>query len=248
MEKVGITEGKLTGDRSTASDDVLAKAVAAGDDHAFGALYARHAGTLERLASGMVHDRHRAQDLVQEVFLQALERMRSPQGPPVALRPWLLRVARNRCIDELRRIRPLPVAEPSLSADPGTQPDAMEQLHARARLDAVTNAVAELPQQQREALIWREFGGDTADEIGERIGVSRLAVESTLFRARTSVRAEAEASLSGARCAETRDALARIAEGGPPRRREELRVGRHLRSCTACRRHAVALGQVLPAA
>ena len=92
--------------------------------------------------------------------------------------------------------------------------DPLESAIRRADLAALWAAIEGLPRQQRDALLLREFGGLTYDELGEALAVSGSAVESLLFRARQRLRVQlrtAYASFSGAQWV---DALVRLIAGG----------------------------------
>ncbi len=105
---------------------------------------------------------------------------------------------------------PLPTAELD---DAGHSPDSLSEAIQRADLAALWRAISELPHQQREALLLREFGGLTYEELAEALAVTGPAVESLLFRARQGLRARlqtAYAAVSGASLAE---ALARLLAG-----------------------------------
>ncbi len=87
----------------------------------------------------------------------------------------------------------------------------------------------------------RELEGMSYRDIGERMGMSRAAVESTLFRARRRLSAEYDELVTGRRCASIQQLVAARAglALGP---RERRRIARHLSYCQPCRRHAAAAG------
>jgi hypothetical protein len=96
------------------------------------------------------------------------------------------------------------------------QPDPLAEAIRRADLAALWAAIEELPHQQRDALLLREFGGLSYNELAAALAVTTPAVESLLFRARRSLRARLEpvyGALSGASWAE---ALARLVGGSAP--------------------------------
>jgi DNA-binding CsgD family transcriptional regulator len=93
--------------------------------------------------------------------------------------------------------RPLPVE----GVEGGVpMPDPLAEAIRRADFAALWRAISVLPRQQRDALLWREFGGLSYDELATALGVSGAAVESLLFRARRQLRGElrtAFASVNG---------------------------------------------------
>jgi RNA polymerase sigma-70 factor (ECF subfamily) len=175
-------------------------------------LYASHHRVVLGLCRALLRDRAEAEDAAQQSFLSAHRALVNGSEPrePAA---WLATIARNECWSRIRsRMRePLPTAdvdqERSLS-------DPVAEAIRRADLAALWQAIRELPPQQREALLLREFGGLSYEELGTALAVSTPAVESLLFRARSSLRTRlstAYAAVSGAGWAEW---LARILAGG----------------------------------
>jgi RNA polymerase sigma-70 factor (ECF subfamily) len=175
------------------------------------ALYRDHGRLVGGLCRALLRDRAEGEDAAQQVFLaahRALLNGTSPREPAA----WLATIARNECWARIRaRMRePLPTAEidgaRSLS-------DPLAEALRNADLAALWAAVAELPRQQREALLLREFGGLSYEELAAALAVSGSAVESLLFRARQGLRTRLEtvyAALSGASLLET---LGRLAGG-----------------------------------
>src|SRR5439155_9164264 len=95
-----------------------------------------------------------------------------------------------------------------------TTSDPVQEAIRRADLHALWLAIKQLPRQQRDALLLREFAGLRYDELAAALAVSEPSVESLLFRARTRLRTQlkaAYASLSGASFLES---LARVLAGG----------------------------------
>ena len=87
----------------------------------------------------------------------------------------------------------------------------------------------------------REFEGMSYREIGERLGMSRPAVESTLFRARRRLTEEYDDLVSGARCQRIQSLIATAGESRLGTR-ESRRLSRHVAHCQPCRREAMAAG------
>src|SRR5204863_2027664 len=82
--------------RPDVTDHDLVQAVRAGDDHAFERLYQRYHRRISAYIFGMVHDHGRAEDLTQEVFVNALRRMRATDRP-IVFKPWVYEIAKNAC-------------------------------------------------------------------------------------------------------------------------------------------------------
>ena len=125
--------------------------------------------------------------------------------PPVALeiKPWLFRIARNACVDELRRRQlvrwePLegtrrpsgeaPVAPAALLSSDSHDPE--REVLRSERADLVRRALRRLPNRHPTCLLMREAEGLSCEEIGNRLQLSSGAVRTTLCRARQRLRAE----------------------------------------------------------
>ncbi|HEY8638543.1 MAG TPA: sigma-70 family RNA polymerase sigma factor [Solirubrobacteraceae bacterium] len=239
----------------TSTDADLVAATRSGDDRAFEELYARYHRRIAAYIFGMVKDHARAEDVTQDVFMSALRRMRNTDRD-IAFKPWVYEIAKNACIDQFRRSRRGEEvsydAEEGLSAsDYGKltsadlSPDAA--LAAKQDLDHLCGAFGGLSESHHQILVMRELEGLSYREIGERMGMSRPSVESTLFRARKRLSEEYEELVSGERCTRV---LAIIADaiGGGLGTRDQRRMARHVSYCQGCRRHAklAGLGDMVP--
>src|SRR3954470_10674831 len=228
-------------DHQDESDARLTVAAGHGDDEAFAVLYVRYAPRIEAYLQRLLDDRHLAQDLTQEVFVSALNRLRSAR-PPIAVGPWLYRIARNASIDVHRRsqlVRQVPL--PSPDEENGTltwrhEPQAQAEL--RQWLDDLRDLLGGLSDRHRSVLVLRELEGLSNGEIAERLGLSRPAVEGLLFRARAKMRSEYDDLTSGRRCARVQAAVDRAGGGEQLGRRELALAARHLTGCAQCRSHA----------
>jgi RNA polymerase sigma factor (sigma-70 family) len=230
-------------------DHDLVTAVRRGEDCAFEELFSRYRGRIRGYVSGILADADLAEDVTQEVFISALCRLRDTERP-IAFKPWIYQIARNACIDELRRTRrnrnvPLehqresPDGEPDLlSRDPGPE----LAVESKQQLEDLRGAFRGVSDLHNRILVLRELEGLSYREIGARLGMSRPMVESTLFRARRRLAEEYEELISGRRCEQTR-ALIDAWEGRTLRRlgvRDRRQLARHLAHCQPCRRHALA--------
>jgi RNA polymerase sigma factor (sigma-70 family) len=231
------------------ADDLdLVFGVRAGDDRAFEVLYARYQPRIALYVRGMVNDHGRAEDITQEVFLSALRRMRETQCE-IAVKPWLYEIAKNACVDAFRRSRH--TNEVSFDATDQLRADEHRRLadahatphHAvdtKLDLDNLCGAFGGLSETHHQILVMRELEGLSYRDIGDRLGMSRPVVESTLFRARRRLEEEYGELVSGKRCVRVR---AIIDTGGrAPGVRDQRRLDRHISHCQPCRRHALAAG------
>jgi RNA polymerase sigma-70 factor (ECF subfamily) len=145
------------------SSGALIGRIAAGQQDALGEFYDRYAGLVNGLALRILRDPSDAEDVVQEVFVQAwrqADRFDPARGTPEA---WLCTLARTRALDKLRR-RVSRREEPAEAA-PGTTaaPRNVEVL-------AVRKALEDLSANQRRALELAYYEGLTQSEIAERLG------------------------------------------------------------------------------
>jgi RNA polymerase sigma factor (sigma-70 family) len=181
------------------SDAQLIAAVRRGNDHAFEQLYRRYSAAIARFVGGRVRDRGRAEDLVQEIFLSALRRLRATDTD-ITFRPWIFEIAKNAAIDHYRRTSR--AEEVSIHADDALRPSDQLRLVGRAhtrpenallhkeRFDQLCDAFAGLSTSHHRVLVLREFEGLSYREIAQRMDMTRPAVESALFRARRRLQQE----------------------------------------------------------
>ena len=95
---------RLLGETAWGTDHELVRAVRLGEDSAFEELFSRYRSRIRAYVSGMLADFDRAEDITQEVFISALRRLRDTERP-IAFKPWIYQIAKNACIDELRRAK-----------------------------------------------------------------------------------------------------------------------------------------------
>ena len=86
------------------ADGILVQRTMAGDEHAYALLVQRYSSSLFHFICRFLSDYDAAGDILQQVFLQLYLSL-AKLNTDVPLKPWLFRVAHNRCLDELRRIR-----------------------------------------------------------------------------------------------------------------------------------------------
>lgn len=152
---------------------------------------ADHADSLRAYATRLLGDSIAAEDVAQDSFLALFRHLN--QVPTAAFRPWLFRVARNLCLDQLRRrkfklslFRDLQKDEeqPFVPADgDGIRPD--EVAETREANQAIEQAIAELPLKFREAFLLCEVEGLSYEDAAAVMGCPVKTVSTRLFRART---------------------------------------------------------------
>ena len=163
--------------------------------------------------------------------MSALRRMRETDRP-IAFKPWIYEIAKNACIDQFRRSRR--AEEVSYDADEGlgsadygrlvTKDPAPEAaFETKQQLDQLRGAFGGLSETHHEILVMRELEGLSYREIGERLGMTRPAVESTLFRARRRLTEEYEQLVTGERCQRVQAIIADRRRGRARRARPQAR-------------------------
>jgi RNA polymerase sigma-70 factor (ECF subfamily) len=161
---------------------VLARARKA-DPDAFAELVGHYDGRLRALAFRLLGDAARTDDVLQEAYVKAFRSLDRFRGE-ASLGTWLYRITYNACLDELRRGRPVvPLEEASRHA--GQQSDPADTAVTRSDLAA---ALAQLPADQRAAVVLVDAQGMDYAEAGEILGIPRGTVASRLNRAHASLR------------------------------------------------------------
>jgi RNA polymerase sigma-70 factor, ECF subfamily len=177
---------------SAASDEHLVALVRQGRDDAFAELHRRHRPALARFARRLLHGTgHDPEDVVQDAFLSAYMALRRVDRP-IALRPWLHMIVRNRALDHLRSprsTRTVADGERSLALVPAGGGDPERTLELRDELREVVAAIGALPGRQRLALVAHELEGRPLGDLAADLGTSVPAAKSLLWRARQEVRA-----------------------------------------------------------
>lgn len=151
---------------------------------------AEHADSLKAYATRLLGDPTAAEDVAQDAFLALYRHIN--QVPTAAFRPWLFRVARNLCLDQLRRrkfkislFRDLQKDEeqPFVPADGvAAKPDQIAE--AREANLAIEDAIGQLPTKFREAFLLCEVEGLSYEDAAAVMGCPVKTVSTRLFRAR----------------------------------------------------------------
>jgi RNA polymerase sigma factor (sigma-70 family) len=210
------------------SDEKLIALIRRGHHGAFDALFQRYQSRLLAFCRHMLASTEDAEDVLQEVFTAAFNAILADDRP-INARPWLYRIARNRCLNHLRR----PVATGLDSMDVFER-DAgattADTVHQREEFRQIVSDVQDLPETQRTALLLREIDALSYDQIAEAMDTTVPSVKSLLVRARVSLAEASEARLLT--CEEVRFELGQVAEGLT---RTTAPVRRHLKHCERCR-------------
>jgi RNA polymerase sigma-70 factor (ECF subfamily) len=170
----------LTAIEPRLQEATLVRSAQSGDRAAFGTLYERYGRLVHGILLAYVAY-HDAEDLMQEVFLKALERLPALREP-AAFSGWLMAIARRTAMDHIRSRRPTSDPGPSLAG--GTAPD--------GEAFAVLAVIQRLPETYRETLVFRLVEGMTGPEIAARTGLAPDSVRVNLCRGMKLLREQLE--------------------------------------------------------
>lgn len=171
-------------DASPADWDLVC-AAREGDRGAFEVLVQRHAPRLYHLLRRMAANEEQAADLLQEVLIHVWQRLDRFSGQS-AFATWLWSVGRNRALDLLRRQQPRLRGVEDLDQAAGASPS--DSLVAAERHQLLHRALQELPAEQREIIILRDFQDLDYASIASALGTAEGTVKSRLSRARAALR------------------------------------------------------------
>lgn len=170
-------------------DLLLARRAAAGQADAWDELIDLYGGRLYNLALHFASSREEAEDLTQEIFLRLYQNLRQYRGD-CPLASWALRLSRNLCIDQYRRLRQerrsLWVSEEMLAQVPGGE-DVQARAQWREEIEAVHAALGEMPEDLAEVVLLRDLQGWSLEEVSSSLEIPLGTVKSRLHRARLEV-------------------------------------------------------------
>jgi RNA polymerase sigma factor (sigma-70 family) len=182
---------------SDLADDDLVQQAQIGDQSAFEILFERYNVSLFRLISHLVWDEHLAHDVLQHAFLQLYHSLPTLQAGGT-LKAWLYQVARHRCIDELRRKRPIFFSEIAsvpdgdefspltTLLDPDRQPEEQVELHELRQ--QFLEAIEALPPHFRRVVLLRYATQSSYREIGQALNIPAATAKTYFNRARKQLR------------------------------------------------------------
>jgi RNA polymerase sigma-70 factor (ECF subfamily) len=177
------------------SEDVrLMGLIARGDMAALEHLIERHQALVAGTAARMLGSNSDVEDIAQQVFIRVWKSA-GRYRPRAKFTTWLLKITRNLVFNELRRtkrraqmpLQPDPEAEEIALPDAATRAPDASLLESELQ-GAIENAITQLPETQRMALILRRYEELSYEDIAEVLDLSVPAVKSLLFRARTELR------------------------------------------------------------
>src|SRR2546422_4351715 len=177
-----------------AEDVRLMRLVSRGDTSAFEELIERHQALVAGTVARMLSSNSDVEDIAQQVFIRVWKSARR-YVPRAKFTTWLLKITRNLGFNELRRTKrhahvPLQsepgVEDPALKDETNLAPDA--SLLETELQRTIEEAILQLPETQRMALVLRRYEQLSYEQIAEVLDLSVAAVKSVLFRARSELR------------------------------------------------------------
>jgi RNA polymerase sigma-70 factor, ECF subfamily len=175
------SDGAQTKGTTRLTKQAIARAKA-GDPEGLHYLYVRYADDVLRYVNSFVRDHHEAEDITQNVFAKLMSAIKRYEQREVPFDAWILRVARNAALDQLRARRAVPTEEVRLT-DTGSAQTGID----RGR--ALREALEALPEDQREVLVLRHIVGLSPVEIAGTLDKTESSVHGLHHRGRRSLRA-----------------------------------------------------------
>ena len=180
--------------KTVSSEDLMAQ-VAEGDEYAFEILVRRHETPILNLIYRFIGDRTQANDLSQEVFMRVWKAAKTYKAE-AKFTTWIYRITANLCLNELKSYgkrkllfgeRPIEEGQ-TLNAESNVSPSAEDILLAEERSRQISDALQNLPENQRMALILKRYDNLSYGEIAKIMECSVSAVESLLVRAKRNLK------------------------------------------------------------
>jgi RNA polymerase sigma-70 factor, ECF subfamily len=182
--------------RMTWTDEELVARSIRGDADSFNQLVLRWERPIYALAYRTIGREEDARDVCQETFLRAFRALPAFRGQ-AKFSSWLYRIALNLCRDWMRRERRAPIIQPPEDVDlmdlaAAAEPsESIEDLVARKDMTRlVENAMTRLPEEQRTAIVLKEYHGLTFQEIADLMGCPLSTVKTRLYQGLTVLRRE----------------------------------------------------------
>lgn len=164
---------------SQSHETELVRACRAGDQVACGELIEHYAGKVYAVCLSLLADAHDAEDLAQEALIRGIRRLKTLRDDG-QFGPWILRIARNACLDFLRYRQ----------RRKETGYEDMNRFEAResAEFEVLYRAIAALPQLYRDTLLLYYFGGQKVEAVAKSLNCTVATVCTRLSRARVKLR------------------------------------------------------------
>jgi RNA polymerase sigma-70 factor (ECF subfamily) len=182
---------------AAASDEALLAGIAMGDPASARTFVRRYQQRVFGLAVTILHDRQAAEDVAQEAFLRVWRHAGAFDARRGSVAPWVLTITRNAALDALRLRRATPTDPDTLLAlvPPSSERSPADAAEHHDDVDHVRRLLADLPVEQRDAVLLASFHGQTAAEIAERqsipLGTAKTRIRTGLRKLRDRLGEEA---------------------------------------------------------
>lgn len=165
-----------------------ASAAAVPHQHPIEALIAAHSARVYRAALGFLGDEQAAREATQDALLKAYA-ARERYNPSLPFYPWMYRILKNTCLDDLRRRRQRGISDPEVERLTTSEPSPLEAASRSEEERRLWRAMASLSAPHQEILSLRHLQDLSYDEIATVLGVAEGTVMSRLYRARQALAA-----------------------------------------------------------
>jgi len=182
-EKGQATTQAVTNDQSRIIR--LVERASSGDIEAFGNLYTIYVERIYRYVFYQVKDKMTAEDITEEVFIKAWRAIDSCKGRGETFSSWLYRIAHNCTIDALRSRQKRLARETEVTADVSYS---KQEAEVRLKRQELLEAVARLPQNQKQVIILKFIEGLDNQEIGQVMNKNQGAIRVLQMRALAALR------------------------------------------------------------
>ena len=219
-------------------DVALVRRAQAGDGEAFAQLFHQLHQPVLNYIYRTVGDRQAAEDITQDAFIKAHERV-GQLGPPWDFKSWVFRIASNLAIDYLRQgKRFVDVEEPlEMGSPPTTQRPSERQVQRGEAREAVEATLVLMPTKYRQALVLREINGLAYGEVATALECNYDNARQLVHRARLNFRElhgiRLMAASGAAQCREMEDLLSAFRDGELSAEKQRA-VKRHIAACEHC--------------
>ena len=184
---------------ASTDEELVARSIG-GDLDSFNQLVLRWERPIYALAYRVIGREEDARDVCQETFLRAFRALGGFKGQ-AKFSSWLYRITLNLCRDWIRRERRQPLAQTPEGVDlvelagEAEDTESIEELVARKEIGAaIARAMAELPEEQRTAIVLKEYHGLTFQEIADMLDCPLSTVKTRLYQGLTVLRRQLERS------------------------------------------------------
>ncbi len=160
---------------------------------AFRHLFDRHGGLVLGYCKRLLTDRSLAEDVAQDVWMKVIQNA-SKYESRNQLRPWLLTISRNTCLNILRARKDWTEITDEMANESSTQADLLGDLMAKNEVQKIRSSIEALPAAQRTAISLLLIEGLSYDEIAHAMLLSAASVKTHIYRARQTLMSDLRGS------------------------------------------------------